>query len=55
MKNYNDTSENYEIIYDLIQEWDMSAETLLLIFTNYHGLQILDKGFMEYLESEGYY
>jgi hypothetical protein len=40
------------------QIWDtlvsLDGETVLMAFTSYHGLQILDEGFAEFLVGEGY-
>lgn len=32
---------------------ELSGEEVLNLITDYHGLQLLDKGFKEFLEDEG--
>lgn len=39
-------------IWDVLSELD--TETVLQLFTNYHGTQLLDEGFAEFLSDEGY-
>ena len=47
-----DTQKNYNILLDAIKTNNISAEDLLDAFTNWHGLQLLDDDFMEFLEDE---
>lgn len=49
----NDTQRNYDILLDAIKANNISAEELLDAFTNWHGLQLIDDDFMEFLEDEG--
>ena len=37
--------------YDLLR--DMTGEQVLQLLTDYHGMQLLDYGFMEFLNDEG--
>lgn len=39
-----------EIYYKLCE---LDGEEVLNLITDYHGLQLLDKGFKEFLEEEG--
>lgn len=48
----NDTQRNYEILLEAIKTNNISAEELLDAFTNWHGLQLIDDDFMEFLEDE---
>lgn len=50
----NDTQKNYETLLEVIKANNISAEELLDAFTNWHGLQLIDDDFMEFLEDEGY-
>lgn len=36
-----DTSKNYEIFEQMIEEYNLSGIDILDFFTNYHGLQLL--------------
>lgn len=49
----NDTQRNYETLLEAIKANNISAEELLDAFTNWHGLQLIDDDFMEFLEYEG--
>lgn len=49
----NDTQRNYETLLEAIKTNNISAEELLDAFTNWHGLQLIDDDFMEFLEDEG--
>jgi hypothetical protein len=49
----NDTQRNYETLLEAIKTNDIGAEELLDAFTNWHGLQLIDDDFMEFLEDEG--
>ena len=52
----NDTQKNYETLLEVIKTNNISAEwleELLDAFTNWHGMQLLDDDFMEFLEEEG--
>lgn len=46
----NDTKKNYNILLEAIKINDISAEDLLDAFTDWHGLQLLDDDFMEFLK-----
>lgn len=48
----NDTQRNYETLLEAIKANNISAEELLDAFTNWHGLQLIDDDFMEFLEDE---
>lgn len=48
----NDTQRNYETLLEAIKTNNISAEELLNAFTNWHGLQLIDDDFMEFLEDE---
>lgn len=48
----NDTNNNYRILLEAIKTNDISAEDLLDAFTNWHGLQLLDADFIEFLKDE---
>lgn len=49
----NDTQRNYETLLEAIETNNISAEELLNAFTNWHGLQLIDDDFIEFLEDEG--
>lgn len=49
----NDTQRNYETLLEAIKTNNISAEELLNAFTNWHGLQLIDDDFMEFMEEEG--
>ena len=49
----NDTQKNYSILLEAIKTRNIGAEDLLDAFTNWHGLQLIDDDFMEFLEDEG--
>lgn len=44
-------SETQTEIYNKLCE--LSGEEVINLITDYHGLQLLDKGFKEHLEDEG--
>lgn len=46
----NDTKKNYNILLEVIKTNNISAEDLLDAFTNWHGLQLFDDDFMEFLK-----
>jgi len=48
----NDTSDNYTTLVDIITEHDLSGCSVLDLFTNYLGLQVLGKDFMEFVCDE---
>lgn len=48
----NDTQRNYETLLEAIKTDNISAEELLDAFTNWHGLQLLDDDFIEFLKDE---
>jgi hypothetical protein len=45
-------SEKQEQMWDILCELD--GETVARLFTDYHGNQLLDDGFREFLQDEGY-
>lgn len=49
----NDTTKNYNIIEQAIEENDISAVEVLDAFVNWHGMQLLDDEFVEFLSEEG--
>lgn len=48
----NDTQKNYSTLLEAIETNNISAEELLNAFTNWHGLQLIDDDFIEFLEDE---
>lgn len=48
----NDTKKNCNILLEAIKTNNISAEDLLDAFTNWHGLQLLDDDFIEFLKDE---
>lgn len=51
----NDTRENYNLLEELIESNGISGREVLDIFTDYFGLQLCSKDFMENLrDCEGY-
>ena len=49
--------DNYEIynkLYDLANEGDIDAISMLDLFINYNGMQILDSEFFDFVKGEGY-
>lgn len=49
----NDTQKNYNILLEAIKTNNISAEELLDAFTNWHGLQLIEDDFIEFLKDEG--
>lgn len=45
----NDGANNYNILSDLIERENLTGIDVLDILTDYHGLQLLTKDFMENL------
>lgn len=45
--------ENYSVIEQAIEENNVSAVEVLNAFVNWHGMQLLDDEFVEYLKEEG--
>lgn len=45
-------NEKQEQMWDMLCELD--GETVARLFTDYHGNQLLDDGFREFLQDEGY-
>jgi hypothetical protein len=45
-------NEKQERMWDILCELD--GETVARLFTDYHGTQLLDDGFREFLQGEGY-
>lgn len=51
----NDTSENYNALSEMIERNNLSGTEVLDLFTDYFGLQLCSKDFMENLQDcEGY-
>ena len=51
----NDTSENYDLLAELIEKDNLSGKEVLDMFTDYFGLQLCSKDFIENLRGcEGY-
>lgn len=51
----NDTSENYDLLAELIEKDNLSGKEVLDMFTDYFGLQLCSKDFIENLrDCEGY-
>lgn len=51
----NDTSSNYDLLLELIEKNNISGKEVLDMFTDYFGLQLCKKDFMENLrDCEGY-
>ena len=51
-KASTDTSENFNTMEKLIDEYNLDANDILQYFTDWHGLQLLDQNFMENLFEE---
>lgn len=49
----NNTIENYNVIEQAIEENNISALEVLNAFVNWHGMQLLDDDFVEFLREEG--
>lgn len=56
MKTFTaDTSENYNALAEMIERNNLSGTEVLDLFTDYFGLQLCSKDFMENLQDcEGY-
>jgi hypothetical protein len=52
-RTMNDTQKNYNILLEAIETNNISAEELLDAFTNWHGLQLIEDDFIEFLKDEG--
>ena len=49
------TTDNYEVMAQIIDTYNLSGTEVLDLLTDWHGLQLLDFDFMENLtECEGY-
>lgn len=48
----NDTFRNYEQLAEFISEYNLSAIDVLDLFTNWHGLQLLTKDFIEDINTD---
>lgn len=48
----NDTSENYDILSTMIEERNLTANDVLLLFTKYNGLQIMTDSFIQFANDE---
>lgn len=44
----------YDKVVEIINIFNLDGEDVLRIMCDYYGLQLLDDGFMEHLNSEGY-
>lgn len=42
-------------MFQMLEDNAVSSEDVLNIFLNYHGTQILDDDFIEFLKDEGYH
>lgn len=51
-KASTDTSENFSAMEELIDECNLDANDILQYLTDWHGLQLLDRNFMENLFEE---
>ena len=50
-----DTINNSEVLFELIQEENLTGEDVYRMFVNWHGAQLCTKDFMEDLrDCEGY-
>lgn len=49
----NNAQRNYVTLLEAIKTNNISAEELLNEITNWHGVQLIDDDFMEFLEDEG--
>lgn len=47
-----DTSAIYNTISHNIDVYNLTGEQVLQLFTNYHGLQILDNDFLNFVNQE---
>jgi hypothetical protein len=45
-------TEQQEKAWDVLVS--LGSETMLQVLTDYHGLQLLDEGFLKHLADEGY-
>lgn len=51
----NDSYENMLLLSEIIEEYELTGEQVLDIFTNWHGTQICTQEFLENIvECEGY-
>lgn len=48
----NNTSKNYETFSDMINDLGLTAEQVLKLFTEYHGLQLMTDDFIEFINNE---
>ena len=48
-KASKDSSENYETLIEIISDYGLSAEDVLIYLTDWHGLSLLSESFMENL------
>ena len=49
MNNYSD---NYDVLIDLIECCQLTAEDVLDLFVSWHGLEKLNREFMEFVQQE---
>ena len=48
----NDTTKNYEIVSKLIEDYNLTPDQILQLFTNYNGLQIMTDDFVQFVNDE---
>lgn len=54
MADFSDTSKNFTMLEEMIENNDLSGTDVLQLFTDYHGLDLIREDFMEFVEDEGY-
>lgn len=45
----NDSVDNWDILMEIANEYRWTAEDMLRYLTDWHGMQLIDKAFMENL------
>lgn len=48
----NDTSKNYNILSEYIDKFNLTAEQVLNLFVNYHGMQLMSDDFTQFINDE---
>ncbi len=48
----NNTTLNYEVVENIITDYNLTAIDVLNLFTNYNGLQIMTDDFVEFVQKE---
>ena len=48
----NNTTKNYETLVDMIENLNLTAEEIVQLFTNYHGMQLIEDDFIEFVNNE---